>query len=149
MDDDQAPQPASESEPSAALPEAASAPVQSGVGSGATGPPGKIRSPFGGWLLLIPTLGIYYLFWYYNINRELRDYDPAVRVEPILAVVCLFIPIVGLVSIYNTGNRIRQAQNTSGSVPECSGVIGVIASIFLVLDIPYYSSQLNRVWLHG
>jgi len=114
-----------------------------------TGPTGKTRSPFGGWLLLIPTLGIYYLFWYFNINRELRDYDPAVKVNPGWAVVSLFIPVVGLVSIYNTGNRIRQAQTAAGGAGEASGVLGLIASIFLVLDIPYYSSQLNKVWDHA
>jgi hypothetical protein len=114
-----------------------------------TGPQGKTRSPFGGWLLLIPTLGIYYLFWYFNINRELRDYDPSVKVSPGWAVVSLFIPIVGLISIYNTGNRIRQAQTTAGGMPEASGLLGLIASLFLVLDIPYYSSQLNKVWQHA
>ena len=61
----------------------------------------------------------------------------------------LFIPIVGLISIYNTGNRIRQAQTTAGGPPEASGLLGLIASIFLVLDIPYYSSQLNKVWQHA
>ena len=114
-----------------------------------TGPKGKTRSPIGGWLLLIPTLGIYYLFWYFNINRELRDYDPAVKVTPVWAVVSLFIPIVGLISVYNTGNRIRQAQSTAGAPAEASGLLGLIASIFFVLDIPYYNSQLNNVWQHA
>jgi len=114
-----------------------------------TGPKGKTRSPIGGWLLLIPTLGIYYLFWYFNINRELRDYDPSVKVNPGWAVVSLFIPIVGLISVYNTGNRIRQAQSTVGAPAEASGLLGLIASIFFVLDIPYYNSQLNNVWQHA
>jgi len=111
-----------------------------------TGPQGKTRSPIGGWLLLIPTFGIYYLFWYHHINRELRDYDPSVRVKPGLAVLSLFIPIVGLVSMYNTGDRIRQAQTTSGVSPEASGLLGLLGSIILALNVPYYSAQLNRVW---
>jgi hypothetical protein len=114
-----------------------------------TGPKGKTRSPFGGWLLLIPTLGIYYLFWYFNINRELRDYDSSIKVKPGWAVVSLFIPVVGLISIYNTGSRIRQAQATAGGPAEASGLLGLIASLFFVLDIPYYSSQLNKVWQHA
>ena len=116
------------------------------AGARGLGPKGKTRSPIGGWLLLIPTLGIYYLFWYFNINRELRDFDPSVKVHPGWAVVSLFIPIVGLISIYNTGNRIRQAQTAAGSPAEASGLIGLIASIVLALNVPYYSSQLNRVW---
>jgi len=115
-------------------------------GVSGTGPEGRTRSPIGGWLLLIPTFGIYYLFWYHNINRELRDYDPSVKVKPGLAVLSLFIPIVGLISIYNTGNRIRQAQATSGGAPEASGLLGLLGSIVLALNVPYYSAQLNRVW---
>ena len=65
-------------------------PVDAAPAPSGTGPKGTIRSPFGGWLLLIPTLGIYYLFWYHNINRELRDYDPTVKVNPLVAALCLF-----------------------------------------------------------
>src|ERR671919_92189 len=38
----------------------------------------KIRGPWIVFLLAIVTLGIYYLVWYYKINRELRDYGRAV-----------------------------------------------------------------------
>jgi hypothetical protein len=134
--------------PATALAPATSVPVATQT-TATTGPKGKVRSPIGGWLLLIPTLGIYYLFWYFNINREMRDYDPSVKVSPGWAVVSLFIPVVGLISIYNTGNRIRQAQTTAGAPSEASGLLGLIASIFFVLDIPYYNVQLNKVWQHG
>ena len=63
-----------------------------------------------------------------------------------LAVLSLFVPIVGFISIYNTGNRIRQAQATSGGAPEASGLLGILGSIVLALNVPYYSAQLNRVW---
>ena len=111
-----------------------------------TGPKGKVRSPLGGWLLLFPTLGIYYLFWYHHINREMRDYDPAIDVSPGLAVLAQFVPIVNLVSIYNTGKRIQQAQATAGAAPEASGGLGVIGAIVMTLVLPYYNSQLNRAW---
>jgi len=137
------------SEPSSSTPVPSASETTSAAAPARTGPKGKTRSPIGGWLLLIPTLGIYYLFWYFNINRELRDYDPSVKVNPGWAVVSLFVPIVGLISIYNTGNRIRQAQTTAGAAAEASGLLGLIASIFFVLDIPYYNSQLNNVWQHG
>src|SRR6478609_8458259 len=82
-------------EPSASAPDEVIAPTNAAAlvpapapasperrGVSGTGPQGKTRSPIGGWLLLIPTFGIYYLFWYHNINRELRDYDPSVEVKP-------------------------------------------------------------------
>ena len=34
----------------------------------------KVRNLWIVLLLLVVTLGIYYLYWYYAINRELRDY---------------------------------------------------------------------------
>ena len=109
-------------------------------------PVGTVRSPIGGWLLVYVTLGIYILFWYYNLNRELRDYDRSITVRPGLAVLSLFVPVVGFVSIYNTGGRIRQAQTLAGILPTTSGGIGVLLSIFFALDLPHYSAQANTVW---
>ena len=55
-------------------------------------PVGTIRSPIGGWLLVYVTLGIY----------------------------ILFVPIVGFVSIYNTGGRMKQAQSLARVLPTTS-----------------------------
>jgi hypothetical protein len=29
----------------------------------------KKRSPFGAWLLILPTLGIYFFVWYYKVYK--------------------------------------------------------------------------------
>jgi len=108
--------------------------------------PGKLRSPIGGWLLALVTFGIYFLFWYYNVNKELRDFDSSINVRPGLAVLSLFVPIVNLVSIYNTGGRIRQAQSVAGAAPMASGVIGLLLAFVIGLDLPYYNSQANHAW---
>jgi Domain of unknown function (DUF4234) len=100
----------------------------------------------GGWLLAIVTFGIYHLFWYYNLNRELRDYDQSIEVSPGLAVLSLLVPIVGFISIYNTGGRIRQAQTSAGVAPTASGGIGFLLTFVFGLYLPYYSSEANKVW---
>ena len=41
----------------------------------------KIRNPIVAFLLVFVTLGIYYLVWYYKINRELRDLGRATGQE--------------------------------------------------------------------
>jgi hypothetical protein len=107
---------------------------------------GKVRSPIGCWLLTFVTLGIYGLVWYHHTNKELRDYDPSIAVNPGLAVLSLFVPIVNWVSIYNTGKRIAQAQGTAGVPPTSSGGVGVLLSLVLALFIPYYVAQANMVW---
>ena len=43
---------------------------------------GKTRNPWGVWLIALITLGVYFFVWYYKVNRELRDYDPDIEVEP-------------------------------------------------------------------
>ena len=113
---------------------------------GVARPAGKVRHPIGCWLLVFITFGIYMLFWYYNTNRELRDYDSSITVKPGLAVLSLFIPIVGLVSIYNTGKRIAQAQGIAGSPARASGGLGVVLAFILALEVPYYISNTNAVW---
>lgn len=107
---------------------------------------GKLRSPAGGWFLALITFGIYALVWYYKINKELRDYDTSIVVKPGLALLSLFVPIVGLVSIYNTGKRIRQAQTVAGIVPEASGLLGLVLYFVFGLWLPYYNSANNKVW---
>jgi hypothetical protein len=111
------------------------------------GQPGKTRSPVVVWLLLpVVTLGLYSLVWYYNINRELHDFHPSIRVNPVLALLALFLPVVNLVSMYKTGRRIAQAQQLAGLESSCSGGLGVVAWFVFGLNALYYQSQLNRMW---
>jgi hypothetical protein len=107
---------------------------------------GKSRGPFAVWLLSLVTLGIYGLVWYFKINRELRDFHPSIQVKPGLALLALFVPIAGWVSIYNTGKRIGQAQQLAGLGTACSGGLGLVAAWFFALHMVYFQGQLNRVW---
>jgi ABC-type proline/glycine betaine transport system permease subunit len=107
---------------------------------------GKVRGPVAVWLLSCVTFGIYGLVWYYKINRELRDFHASIQVKPGLAVLAMFVPIAGWVSIYNTGQRIGQAQQLAGLGSQCSGVLGLVASWFFGLHAIYFQGQLNRVW---
>src|SRR5690606_13629742 len=51
--------------------------------------PIKRRSPWGVWVLSIVTFGIYYLIWYYNINREMAEANPTRRVSPLGALMAI------------------------------------------------------------
>src|SRR5215472_2686859 len=118
-----------------------------------TGRTGKIRNIFAVWLLWpIITLGVYYFVWWYKINREARDLDSEIEVEPALSVLAVslgaLIIVPPFVSIYNTGERISRMQAAAGLQPTCSGVLGLIASFILSLDVLYYQNELNKIWLH-
>lgn len=116
---------------------------------------GKTRNPWGVWLIALVTLGVYFFVWYYKINREQRDYDPDINVEPGTALAAvlvgwLVIFIFAWVSIVRSGNRIQQAQTISGANERCNGWLGLLLFILGAFNMVYYQSQLNKVWdRHG
>jgi hypothetical protein len=123
-------------------------PAPAGYGYGAAGSRqvGKTRNPWGAWGLSLITFGVYYVVWWFRVNREVHDYEPSIEVEPGLAAVALFVPIANIVTIVKTGGRIGRAQQAVGSAERCSGGIGFLLAILLATHIVYYQSQLNTIW---
>jgi hypothetical protein len=115
---------------------------------------GKTRNPWGVWLLSLVTLGIYGLVWYCKVNRETRDYDARVVVNPGMAVVAILfgwiIIVPPFVSIYCTGRRIAMAQEAAGAPVTCVPIIGLLLAFLWSTHTVYYQSQINKVWdVHG
>ena len=122
----------------------------------------KIRHPWGAFFLVIITLGIYYLFWYFFINRELRDFGKAsadddgtrIEVNPWLSLLAVtlgaFLIVPPFVSMYRTFKRVRTAQEIADVGPRVSPGLGLllflIALIFFPVEVPYAQTNLNRVW---
>ena len=116
----------------------------------ATGLAMKRRNPVGVWLgLPLITLGIYSYVWYYKIHREMAEFDRrrAVPVAgPLLVLLFLGWTVVApLVSLYNTGNRIADAQRAAGLRPTCSAGIGLLLCFVFGLVSLYYQSELNKI----
>jgi hypothetical protein len=107
---------------------------------------GKTRHPWGVWGLSIITLGIYFLYWWYKVNEEVNDYDPSIEVEPVLAMLALFVPICNIVTIVRTGSRIGRAQENATGTNRTNGWLGLLLAILAALDIVYYQSNLNKLW---
>ena len=125
-----------------------SAPVTPVQAAAASRVVGKTRNPWGVWLLGLTI--IYPLIWYFKINRELRDFDPTIDVQPGLAVLAitlgalplvLFIPAI--LSYVHTSSRIQKAQKLAGSVKRCSALLAFLCVGFAPV---YIQSQLNKVW---
>ena len=113
----------------------------------------KIRNPFGVFVLAIVTLGIYYLVWYYKVNRELRDAE-GVDVSPVVALLAITIGWVIIVppfvSWYRTFQRIQQAQQRARLGSEANPILGfilyVVALYFLPFELLYAQDELNKLW---
>jgi hypothetical protein len=113
----------------------------------------KIRNPFLVFVWCLVTLGIYYVVWYYKINRELRD-ACGIQVSPVVSLLAVsvgwIVIVPPFVSWYRTFERIRQAQRQAGVTSEASPVLGfilfVIAVFFLPIEVIYAQDELNKVW---
>jgi hypothetical protein len=115
----------------------------------------KIRNPLGVVGLTLITLGIYFFFWWYFINREMRDLGQArgrdLGQSPgnsVLAVTLGALIIVpAIVSEWRTSMRIQHAQETVGVQPPVTGPIIFILLILIgPVGVWYAQSELNKVW---
>ena len=123
----------------------------------------KIRNPV--WVVVWSffTLGIYSWFWWYFINREMRDLGQARGTEelgdnPTLSALAVslgaLIIVPPFVSFYGTGKRIQAAQRLTLGQESYNGWIGLLLLVIwlfgITLYIPiawgYLQSELNKVW---
>lgn len=72
------------------------------------------QSPWGGWWLLVVTLGIYYFPWYSRVNTELAAVDGAGR-PGWSQWWSQLIPIYGLVGMHKTAQRLNTALASNAS----------------------------------
>jgi hypothetical protein len=113
----------------------------------------KNRNPFLVFIWSIATFGIYYLVWYYKINRELRDAG-RVDVSPFVALLAVSIGWIVIVppfvSWYRTFERIAAAQRAAGTHGEANPILGfilyVIAVFLLPVEVIYAQDELNKLW---
>jgi hypothetical protein len=122
----------------------------------------KIRHPIAVAALTLVTIGIYGIYWWYQINREMRDLGLARNAtglgeKPGRSALAMFpgalIIVPPYVSLYNGVKRMQRAQEVAVGSITMNGmiVLGLILGSFLVgvagLVIPgYIQAELNKVW---
>ena len=113
----------------------------------------KLRNPFLVFVWAIVTLGIYYIVWYYKVNRELRD-ACGIDVSPFVALVAItigwIIIVPPFVSWYRTFKRVATAQGNAGVQSEVNPILGfilyVVGVFFLPVEVIYAQDELNKLW---
>lgn len=116
----------------------------------------KVREPVNVALLSFFTAGIYGIFWYYFVNRELADLgrsrgtdelgdSPGTSVLAVTLGALVIVPAI--ISIIHTAKRIEAAQRLSGRQEMMSVGLAVVAWIvFFPVGAWYAQSELNKVW---
>ena len=115
---------------------------------------GKIRNPLGVIGLSLITLGIYYIFWYYYINKELAEMGKARNTEElgtspgtsVLAITLgAFIIVPPFVSIYRTWVRKCKAEDAVG-VDGMEAGLGFLLSILIgLVGIYILQRDMNKI----
>jgi hypothetical protein len=122
----------------------------------------KIRHPVAVPVLTIITIGIYGLYWWYQINREMRDLGEArgqdgLGEKPMNSLLAFFpgalIIVPPYVSLYNGVKRMQRAQEVTTGEVTFNGwiVLVLILASFIIgiagLIVPgYIQSEMNKVW---
>jgi hypothetical protein len=104
------------------------------------------------WLVFpLITLGIYHLVWYYSIQAEMKEFDPReTKINPVGSLLTILFGwilcgIPPLVSYYNTGKRIANAQRAAGLPQTCNPLVGLLLMFVFSLGILYHQTELNKV----
>jgi hypothetical protein len=121
----------------------------------APGSTAKIRGPVTVAILSIVTLGIYVLFWWYFVNREMAHHGRArgtneLGDNPTKSLLALMpgalIVVPAIWTMVTTFQRIQAAQRLNGQTP-INGWLGfVLAIVFSPALYGYMQSGLNSAW---
>jgi len=116
----------------------------------------KVRNPLVVVILALVTLGIYFLFWYFFVNRELRDIGRGAGTEecgtsPGMSLVAVtfgvLIIVPPFVSIYNSFKRLNAAHKlTVGPGEAFDAGLGILLWILLSPVAMYiFQMKMNEV----
>jgi hypothetical protein len=110
----------------------------------------KRRNPAGAWLgLPLVTLGIYHFVWYFKIHKEMVQFDRRRHISPAGSMLVILLlgwtVIAPLISYFNTGKRIANAQRAAGLPATCSAGLGLLLCFVFGLQVLYYQTELNKV----
>jgi Domain of unknown function (DUF4234) len=121
----------------------------------APGATAKIRGPVAVAIFSFITLGIYVLFWWYYVNREMADYGRArdtneLGDNPAKSTLALFpgglVVVPAIWTTVTTFQRVQAAQRLTGQTP-INGWLGfVLFIVFSPVAYGYMQSGLNSAW---
>ena len=135
----------------------------------------RVRNPLGVFALSAATLGMYWLYWYYRVNDDIRMYLRNYSIRPListLAILGLFIaaPLIvvtvltevwwllsiavllilaALIGFFHTGRRVVTAQEQAGVEPSSAGLALLLYVAAGFFGGSYLQAGLNRVWERG
>ena len=112
------------------------------------------RNPLGVLGLSLITFGIYFLYWYYKVNDELRRFEHDESISPTRSLMAMLfgwiIIVPPFIAIWNTANHIQAAERRAGVLQQIEPVLVLVFQIvFSLVNPPYMQDHMNRIWDHS
>jgi hypothetical protein len=112
------------------------------------------RNPIGVLVLSLITLGIYFFYWYYKVNDELRRFERDDSISPTRSLMAMLfgwiIIVPPFIAIWNTANHIQTAERRAGVLQQIEPVLVLVFQIvFSLVNPPYMQDHMNRIWDHA
>jgi hypothetical protein len=129
---------------------------------GDTGHTAKVRHPVAVSIFSFITLGIYFVYWWYQVNREVVDLGRARNVaglgdNPTVSALAMFPGVLVIVppyvSLYNGVKRFQRAQHATLEDSTLNGwivlalIVAGLFTVFAAAVVPgYIQAELNKIW---
>jgi mannose/fructose/N-acetylgalactosamine-specific phosphotransferase system component IIC len=109
------------------------------------------RNPLGVLGLSFITLGIYFFYWYYQVNDELRRFEHDETISPVrslMAIIFGWIIIVPpFIAAYNTAKHVQAVEQRLAIQPQIEPALVVVIMLFVSIGNGIYIQEhLNRIW---
>jgi mannose/fructose/N-acetylgalactosamine-specific phosphotransferase system component IIC len=109
------------------------------------------RNPLGVLGLTVITLGIYFLYWFWKINDELRLYKRDESISPTRSLMAMLfgwlIIVPPFIAMYNTSKHVQDAEQRLGVQPQLEPALTIVFLLIVAIgNTIYVQEHLNRIW---
>jgi Domain of unknown function (DUF4234) len=109
------------------------------------------RNPLGVLGLTVITVGIYFFYWYWKINDELRLYKHDESISPTRSLMAMLfgwlIIVPPFIAMYNTAKHVQGAEQRLGVQPQLEPALTIVFLLIIaIVDTVYIQEHLNRIW---
>jgi len=109
------------------------------------------RSPLGVLGLSFVTIGIYFFYWYYKINDEIRLVERDDSISPTRSLMAMIfgwlIIVPPFIAMWNTAKHVQSLEQRLGVQQTLEPAISlVIMFVFSIANTLYVQDHLNRAW---
>ena len=112
---------------------------------------GEVRNPMTVWLVTVATCGMYGLYFWYTVGKELKAYLGKEEINPVMDVaIALFCFPYALYIPIKYGKYIQEAQQRAGMAnAEDQGMTFLIWNFICQLGLKKVQEEMNKVWEGG